>query len=436
MNKKILLINPWIYDFKAYDFWIKPLGLLYISSFLRDKGADLTFINCLDRNHPSMNDKHRRYDTGKFHSEEIQKPDIYKSTLRKYKRYGIPVEDFKNILENIESPDYILITSIMTYWYPGAKEVINIVKERFSKTPVILGGIYPTLCYEHARTLGADFVIKGSDINELIRIIYGQALPDDFNLIKDYVPAYDLLSSPLRSATVMTSCGCPYRCSYCASGVLQKKFYQRAPEHVASEIINYIEKFNVTDIAFSDDALLFNYDNHLKVILGILGRNNVKVNFHTPNAMHARFIDDKVASELFDAGFQTIRLGLESSDPDTQYSTGGKVDNNEFINAVKSLNMAGFTKEQTGAYVMIGLPGQSLVEVEKSAELVNSLNSKIYLASYSPIPHTQYWYSAGLDKIQEAQDPLWHNNTFQLYKNYSGDDISSIMKKIAAWNKS
>ncbi|MFQ5628541.1 MAG: hypothetical protein ACE5I1_07255 [bacterium] len=27
-----LLVNPWITDFAAYDFWSKPLGLLYIAS--------------------------------------------------------------------------------------------------------------------------------------------------------------------------------------------------------------------------------------------------------------------------------------------------------------------------------------------------------------------------------------------------------------------
>jgi hypothetical protein len=30
----ILLINPWITDFAAYNFWIKPLGLLHIASLL------------------------------------------------------------------------------------------------------------------------------------------------------------------------------------------------------------------------------------------------------------------------------------------------------------------------------------------------------------------------------------------------------------------
>ena len=37
-GKNLLLINPWIYDFTAYDLWSQPLGLLYIASFLQSHG--------------------------------------------------------------------------------------------------------------------------------------------------------------------------------------------------------------------------------------------------------------------------------------------------------------------------------------------------------------------------------------------------------------
>ena len=29
---RLLLVNPWIYDFVAYDLWSKPLGLIKIAS--------------------------------------------------------------------------------------------------------------------------------------------------------------------------------------------------------------------------------------------------------------------------------------------------------------------------------------------------------------------------------------------------------------------
>lgn len=46
--KDILLVNPWIYDFTAHDFWLKPLGLLYIASILRENiDCRINFIDSL-----------------------------------------------------------------------------------------------------------------------------------------------------------------------------------------------------------------------------------------------------------------------------------------------------------------------------------------------------------------------------------------------------
>ena len=53
-KKKILLINPWIYDFAAYDFWIKPLGLLYMASLFRKNGYNVHLIDCLNVYHPKL----------------------------------------------------------------------------------------------------------------------------------------------------------------------------------------------------------------------------------------------------------------------------------------------------------------------------------------------------------------------------------------------
>ena len=50
----ILLVNPWIHDFAAYDFWAKPMGLLTVASLLRHHGVRVSYIDCLDRFHPKV----------------------------------------------------------------------------------------------------------------------------------------------------------------------------------------------------------------------------------------------------------------------------------------------------------------------------------------------------------------------------------------------
>jgi len=47
-KKSILLVNPWIHDFAAYDFWMKPLGLLYVGAILRAAGYEVGLLDCLD----------------------------------------------------------------------------------------------------------------------------------------------------------------------------------------------------------------------------------------------------------------------------------------------------------------------------------------------------------------------------------------------------
>ena len=46
-KKTILLVNPWIHDFSAYDLWMKPLGLLYIGSLLRLRGFAIQLLDCV-----------------------------------------------------------------------------------------------------------------------------------------------------------------------------------------------------------------------------------------------------------------------------------------------------------------------------------------------------------------------------------------------------
>ena len=48
----ILLVNPWIHDFAAYDVWAKPLGLLGLGAILRRHGCRVSYVDCLNRFHP------------------------------------------------------------------------------------------------------------------------------------------------------------------------------------------------------------------------------------------------------------------------------------------------------------------------------------------------------------------------------------------------
>ena len=170
----ILCINPWIHDFAAFDFWAKPLGLLSLAAILRESGVRISYIDCLDRFHPKEPGPVKVLWDGRgpFRKTEIDLPEGLEDSGRKFSRYGIKPEWFISDLQKIKPPDLIFVTSLMTYWASGVQETIQMVKSVFPDIPVILGGIYASLCYAHAceQTL-ADRVIKGPGEAELPGVI-------------------------------------------------------------------------------------------------------------------------------------------------------------------------------------------------------------------------------------------------------------------------
>ena len=169
----ILLINPWIHDFAAYDFWAKPLGILILAAILREHGFKVSYIDCLDRFHPKAprTDPSARYGRGPYLKSRIPKPTVLEDVPRNFSRYGVLPEWFREDLQAMPHPDLILVTSLMTYWYPGIQETIGVLREVFTDVSIVLGGIYATLCNSHASEhSGADEVYSGPGEESILRL--------------------------------------------------------------------------------------------------------------------------------------------------------------------------------------------------------------------------------------------------------------------------
>ncbi len=410
-HPNVLLINPWITDFAAYNFWIKPLGLLRIGSLLRRNGFQISLVDCID-----YSIKTNRYGDGKFLKARVEKPLPLKSVPRNYSQYGIPEEMLLKKLSLLEEPNLICVSSGMTYWYPGTFKLIEITKKLFKNVPVILGGIYATLCYEHAKKhSGADIVFQGREDAEILKAVSSmtgfELRTPNSKLRTDLYPAFDLYSQP-DYICISTSTGCPFKCTYCASPFLTKGFSKRDPLHVVEEIEHWTTHFHTSNIAFYDDALLIDPSKHFVPMMKEVIKRRIDCNFHTPNALHIREIDEEVASLLFRGGFRTIRLGFETSNEAKQIETGGKVDNQEFRKAIKYLRRAGYSSEEIGVYIMAGLPGQRVGEVEESIAFVKETGAKPMLVEYSPIPHTALFEEAKkMSQFDLENEPLYHNNS-------------------------
>ena len=428
MSKKIsnvLLVNPWIYDFAAYDFWVKPLGLLSIASVLRKNGYALSLIDCLESTDVELADMKgitkatpRRYGAGHFFKEHVEKPHILSGIPRYYSRYGISPELFEKKLQSIPQPEVMVVTSMMDYWYPGVFLAISLCKKYYPQVPLVLGGIYATLCPDHARRYsGADCCIYGEGeaalLKKVVELTQGSIsfVPsmNDFDSLP--FPALDLLSN-LDSLCILTARGCPYRCTYCASSLLNNSFRHRASAKVIDEIVYWKDRYPVRNVAFYDDALLYRAGERFIPLVKEIITRDIGCNFHTPNGLHIRGITQEVSELLFQAWFKTIRLGLETSDEARQMSMGEKVTNREFEQAVRYLREAGYESKDIGVYLLVGFPGQSVEEVRRSIQFVKDCGARPYLAEYSPIPGTGLWKEALRTSPFDLEDePLFHNNS-------------------------
>lgn len=418
----LILINPWIYDFAAYDFWSKPLGLLCIATYLRHCGFKIHLIDCLDVYHPQMwsapllnPPKRRLHGTGKFWREVIPKPSPLRDSARPYSRYGLSSHVIENEMKKIKRPLAILVTSLMTYWYPGVAEVTSIARRIHPGVPILLGGIYARLCEDHAmRVSGADMVVSSSDFLSTLEALrqLGVSVPGiPPESGRWFPPAFELLGR-IEYICLLTSRGCPCHCSYCAATFLNPEFIQRDPGEVLDEILYWHNQFDVHHFAFYDDALLVAVESHLIPILEELATLQLNITFHIPNAIHARKVTPEIAALMRRTGFRTVRLGLETSDFTSRSHLDSKIAEGEFGRAVKSFLRAGFSKGDIGAYVMVGLPGQSVQSVEETIEYVAEAGAVPFLSEYSPIPHTAIWPLAlKHSKYDLSSEPLFHNNT-------------------------
>ncbi len=397
-GKRILGVNPPVRDFAFMDLWSKPLGLLYILQSMKER-CRVELFDAVAAG--SLGEK--SFGRQKIKKTEIEKPEIYGDIPRRFNQFGLTSNEISVALAQIQRPDFIFLTSGMTYWYLGAREMITLMREAFPDTPIALGGIYAALCAEHAATLGADYIVRGHS---------EPSAP---------YPAMDLYGAP-PYGVIMTSFGCPFSCRYCASNLLWPSYRRRGLSEVLTEI-DYQAALGARDFAFYDDALLLEKENFFYPLCRELStRYGNKLRLHTPNGLHVRQIDARCAAALAENNFRTIRLSLESVDPKVAADSSGKVARGEYAAAVKNLRAAGYSREDCETYILLGLPGQDTASVRETIDFVWQNGGTPKLAEFSPIPGTPYFEEAAQKLPALRTAPLLQNNS--VYCSYLAREIA------------
>jgi radical SAM superfamily enzyme YgiQ (UPF0313 family) len=394
----VLLVNPPIYDFTAYDFWLRPYGLLRVGGKLRScKRTTFDYLVSQDRD---------QFGRGRFQQQEIAKPSALTDIPRRFYRFGRPRQEFLALLAG-QRFDVVLVQTVMTFWYLGVREVIDDLRRLQPQARIILGGVYATLCPDHAKSLGADVVIQGADLTE-------SELP-----LSDGLPVWESVDTHVGVLKITD--GCPFRCTYCSVPLVVLNFVARPLEDCLEEL-EYLARLGTRHVAFYDDALLFRPDRVLLPFLDEVMKRGLRFSFHTPNALNARFITPEIARMMVQAGFKTFFLGFESSAYDWQHKTGGKVYSEEFREAVRALQDA--NAALITAYIIIGHPESEGQNLDRSMRFAAQEGARVMLSEFAPIPGTVD--GEACRATTNLDEPLHHNKTAFTWRFLGRERVDSL----------
>jgi hypothetical protein len=412
---RALLLHPPVYDFALYDLFLKPYALCRLGAWLESCGYKVRLVNALDYSDPRSRQllgspRRERRGTGKFFRQVVETPAVLSELARSYARYGMVAESLEERI-GAEQPDIVFLSAGMSYWYPGVVEAIRAVRRFFPRVPVVLGGIYPTLCPEHARRQsGADFVISGPAFPELPELLRSLSLPASQSWEEERLLL--LPEANWEAGVLRLNRGCPFSCAYCASHRINPGFSAGRPELLLRTVTEMHGRYGTRNFAFYDDALLAGKERAFLQFLESVLASGLRLSFFLPNAVHLCFLDVPTAAAMKRSGFREVRLGFESARPGFHDSLDRKLKPGMLAAGLETLFQGGFQPRDVIAYVLAGLPEQRAGEVEESIRYAASFGIRVQVAEYSPTPGSSLWPQAvRLSSFPLAEEPLTHNNT-------------------------
>lgn len=189
---------------------------------------------------------------------------------------------------------------------------------------------------------------------------------------------HQLLYRSFPIAPIMTSRGCPYECTFCASPELTgRSMRYRSARGVVDEMEYHVRRFGIREFHIEDDV--FNIlRSHVWDVCEEILRRGLKVEWKCPNGVRIDRLDLELVRLMRRAGCYQLSLGIETGDEDVleRIKKKFKLAKNEDV--VDTLRRQGI--EVLGLFIL-GFPGESRASVERT--LRYSLAKRFDLAHFS-----------------------------------------------------
>jgi radical SAM superfamily enzyme YgiQ (UPF0313 family) len=312
---------------------------------------------------------------------------------------GYRLEDVRRELRSFY-PEVVGITSV-TPSIPQAYAVAEIAKKVREDCTVVMGGPHVTFLPE--QTLKeceyVDVIVKGEGektVEELARavengeplekvrgitfrkgnqIVNSEPMPLIKNIDEIPFPSRDLLPTDkyqvngIKYATMLTSRGCPFGCSFCSSSRLFGGYWRgRSPENVLEEMRIIYEDYKTRNIEFMDDTFTLNQKRAEKICDEII-KEGWDITWGASSRVDT--ITKKIAEKMKKAGCWILFLGIESGCQRILDEIGKRITIEQIKKAVKVVKDTGI--KVLGSF-MIGFPEDTLESIKQTINFAKNLN--------------------------------------------------------------
>ena len=226
--------------------------------------------------------------------------------------------------------------------------------------------------------------------------------------------------------TMITSRGCPFKCTYCLwpQVMYGNKFRTRSAEHVVNEMDFCVNRYRPGEIFFDDDTFTIGKERVLGICAEILKRG-IEVIWSCMGRVDT--VDEEMLSHMYLAGCRKIKFGVETGSQKIMASIKKGIDLAKVTPAFEAAKRSGL--EVHGTF-MIGSPGETPETVRETIELAKRLpNDSLQFSIATPFPGTEFYDYCKGNGLLVTDDWSNYDGTFgavMSYPNLSKEGIESL----------
>jgi radical SAM superfamily enzyme YgiQ (UPF0313 family) len=198
-------------------------------------------------------------------------------------------------------------------------------------------------------------------------------------------PATDAIPGE-RSFSILTSRGCPYRCTFCSQSIMPIKWRARSPENVIAEWRHLVKDLGALEIGVLDDSANIRRNRLVQLADDLIANKLNHVPWIFVNGIRANLADMEMLTKLKQAGLRRTAFGVETGDEQMIIKIDKHVDHNTIRQAFKNAKAAGI---ETIGFFIIGLPGDTRETMQKTINFAIELDPMIAnFSMMTPYPGT------------------------------------------------